>query len=88
MPDITLEERSLNLLPGDCLVLYTDGVTEAFNAEDQMYGDDRLKSLLASAIGKTAHQVLELIETDLHNFRQEAALSDDTTLLSICRKPH
>jgi GAF domain-containing protein len=86
MPGITLEERKLEIGPGDCLVLYTDGVTEAFNAEDEMYGDDRLKTLLKSAVGKSAHQVLELIETDLDTFRQEASLSDDTTLLSICRE--
>ncbi len=86
MPDITLEERSLKILPGDCLVLYTDGVTEAFNAEDEMYGADRLKNLLGSAIGKTAHQVLEIIESDLEEFLQDALLSDDTTLLSICRE--
>ncbi|MCB2202782.1 GAF domain-containing protein [bacterium] len=86
MPDITLEERSLDLHLGDCLVLYTDGVTEAFNADDEMYGDDRLISLLGSAVGKTAHEVLEIIETDLVTFRQDAALSDDTTLLAICRE--
>ncbi|MDY6872690.1 MAG: GAF domain-containing protein [Chloroflexota bacterium] len=86
MPDITLEERHLEILPGDCLVLYTDGVTEAFNTEDDMYGDDRLITLLKSAVGKTAHQVLEIIENDLNDFRQEASLSDDTTLLAICRE--
>ncbi len=86
MPEITLEERSLKLNPSDCLVLYTDGVTEAFNTTDQMYSDERLKEILESAIGKSAHQVLALLEADLDKFRQDAPLSDDTTILAICRE--
>lgn len=85
MEDIHLDERSIKLDPGDCLVLYTDGVTEAFNLTDQMYGIDRLKNILQTAIGGTAHQVLEVLEADLHAFRGEAPLSDDTTILAICR---
>jgi sigma-B regulation protein RsbU (phosphoserine phosphatase) len=86
MPEIHLEERSLKLEPGDCLVLYTDGVTEAFNSADQMYGDARLKKVLESAIGKSAHEVLAMMEADLDKFRQDAPLSDDTTILAICRE--
>jgi sigma-B regulation protein RsbU (phosphoserine phosphatase) len=86
MQEIHLEERSLKLNPSDCLVLYTDGVTEAFNTTDQMYGDERLKAILQSAVGKSAHQVLAMLETDLDAFRKDAPLSDDTTILAICRE--
>lgn len=85
LPDIHLSDHELVLNPGDCLVLYTDGVTEAFNLHDQMYGDDRLIRILKTQIGENASTVLAIIETDLAEFRDGAPLSDDTTMLSICR---
>ena len=85
LPDIQLSDHELVLNPGDCLVLYTDGVTEAFNLHDQMYGDDRLIRILKTQIGENASTVLAIIETDLAEFRDGAPLSDDTTMLSICR---
>ena len=85
LPDISLEDQRTILEPGDCLVLYTDGVTEAFNLNDQMYGEERLKSVLRNSIGKEARYILDLIEKDLEQFRGDAPLSDDTTILAICR---
>jgi serine phosphatase RsbU (regulator of sigma subunit) len=85
MPDIHLPEHQTTLNPGDCLVLYTDGVTEAFNDQDQMYGDERLLQILKMTIGKNASEVLKTIEADLADFRDGAPLSDDTTMLAICR---
>ena len=38
MPDIHLDERQMTINPGDCIMFYTDGLTEAFDLEDQMYG--------------------------------------------------
>jgi sigma-B regulation protein RsbU (phosphoserine phosphatase) len=87
MADIHLEENQVALGPKDCLVLYTDGVTEAFNIQDQMYGEERLKQVLKSLVGKSAHIVLETLEADLETFRDNAPLSDDTTTLAICRSP-
>jgi len=85
LPDIHLPESQLVLEPGDCLLLYTDGVTEAFNSKDQMYGDDRLRRVLQTAIGQKADAVLETLKADLEAFRGNAPLSDDTTMLAICR---
>ena len=87
LPDITLSKRNLTLNPGDCLVLYTDGVTEAFNGENQMYGEDRFLKLLHRKIGNSASQVIQAIESDLSDFRDNASLSDDTTILAIYRQP-
>jgi len=84
LPNIELEDQQIKLNPGDCLVLYTDGVTEAFNDQNQMYGEDRLKRTLISSIGRTARFTLEMIEKDLDLFRDGAPLSDDTTILTIC----
>jgi serine phosphatase RsbU (regulator of sigma subunit) len=85
LPEIHLEERQLILNHGDCLVLYTDGVTEAFNLDDQMYGEERLMKVLKASMGQTAHKALRAIEADLEHFRMNAPLSDDTTILAVCR---
>jgi phosphoserine phosphatase RsbU/P len=85
LQNISLSDHQLTLNPGDCLVLYTDGVTEAFNLKDQMYGDDRFIRLLGNLIGESASSVLEAIEADLAKFRDGAPLSDDTTMLAIYR---
>jgi len=87
MPDIHLPDFEAHLEPYDCLVLYTDGVTEAFNLQDQMYGEERLKRVLHNMTGETSSTVLEAIEEDLAEFRDGAPVSDDTTLLAICRHP-
>jgi serine phosphatase RsbU (regulator of sigma subunit) len=86
LPDIHLEDRQLELEPADCLLLYTDGVTEAFDNNDQMYGTERLISLLNESFGHSAHQVLAILDEDLQAFRDSAPLSDDTTILAICRE--
>ena len=86
LPDIHLEDRQLELDPGDCLLLYTDGVTEAFDDNDKMYGTPRLLTLLSQTFGLSAHQVLANLENDLQEFRDSAPLSDDTTILAICRE--
>jgi phosphoserine phosphatase RsbU/P len=86
MPQIKLNQEVIQLDPGDCLLLYTDGVTEAFNFQDQMYGELRLNKTLLEAIGKSAGDVLSILKADLEDFRGNAPLSDDTTILAICRK--
>ncbi len=85
MADINLCEDHIQINPGDCLFLYTDGVTEAFNFQDQMYGNERLNQILNTVIGEPAAQVLQAVEVDLDSFRGEAPLSDDTTMLAIYR---
>jgi GAF domain-containing protein len=85
LPNINLNQEEIVLEEGDCLVLFTDGVTEAFNNQDEMYGNYRLKSALSNAIGQGAHTAVEILEADLHQFRGDSQLSDDTTILALCR---
>ena len=86
MPDIQLPKRHSKIEPGDCLVLYTDGVTEAMTADQKMYGDHRLENKLSEVLGLNAHKVLEYLEQDIKQFREGTPLSDDTTMLAICRE--
>ncbi len=86
LPNIHLDEQITNLQAGDCLVLYTDGVTEAFNADEEMYGEARLERNLQMTIGQGASVLIETLEKDLDTFRGSTPLSDDTTILAICKE--
>jgi sigma-B regulation protein RsbU (phosphoserine phosphatase) len=82
-PGNEITSESLQLAPDDSLVLYTDGVTEAFNTEGQMFGNDRLLQCLEP--NKTASQtVTDLLQT-VRNFTNGANQSDDITILAVRR---
>ena len=73
----------LQLAPGDTICLYTDGVTEATNAEEQLYGDERLQNLLNRQQGASAQAICEAIKADVDAFVGEAEQFDDITLLCL-----
>jgi phosphoserine phosphatase RsbU/P len=73
------------LSPGDCLILYTDGVTEAMNASKQLYGEDRLLAF-ASAIAKdSSKNIATALREDVAAFVDGAEQSDDITILVLRR---
>ena len=86
MEDIHFSEAQLQLQPGDSLVLYTDGVTEAFDKADQAYGDDRLEAFLKTQAGNDSRGIIDHVLEDVHNFVKDAPQSDDITMLTLTRK--
>jgi serine phosphatase RsbU (regulator of sigma subunit) len=84
MPDIIFKSQEIQLEPGDLLVGYTDGVTEARSPEDEIYTRDRLQSLLTQPL-KSATETLERIKTNLFAFIDIAPRSDDVTMLAVQR---
>ncbi|ACZ31869.1 protein serine/threonine phosphatase [Xylanimonas cellulosilytica DSM 15894] len=75
---------TLTLEPGDALLLYTDGVTEAFNGSSEMYGTERLVDDLAARIDKPAQDVVDGIHQAVAAFTDGEEQSDDITML-FCR---
>jgi serine phosphatase RsbU (regulator of sigma subunit) len=72
------------LLPGETLCLFTDGVTEAMNAGDELYGRQRLFSILKSSAGSTeALQLVNAIRDDVRAFVLTTERSDDLTILVL-----
>ena len=69
--------------PGDVMVIYTDGVTEARNVADDEYGEDRLKEMLTQTYHLEADDIKFAIINDLHTFIGEAHVHDDITLLVV-----
>ena len=76
----------LDLNPGDALVLYTDGVTEAENKEHAQFGESRLEAALAESKGASSKQIVSNINAKVKEFIDGAPQSDDITQLVIRRK--
>jgi serine phosphatase RsbU (regulator of sigma subunit) len=85
MEQPNMQERTISLAEGDLLLLYTDGLTEAFSPTDDMFGDARLADALASLPSHTAEEVLVLVEHRLNEFIESVPLGDDLTMLAVKR---
>jgi serine phosphatase RsbU (regulator of sigma subunit)/putative methionine-R-sulfoxide reductase with GAF domain len=86
LPHIHLDERSLRLEPGDVLVLYTDGLTEALNAAQEEFGLQRLQQTLLAARSQPAAGIIQAVTQALSDFCGEAPPFDDQALLILKRE--
>jgi len=77
------EEEALTLSPGDVIVSFSDGVTEAMNIEGEEFGDDHLVDLVQSYRDKTPEALLEALMADVRTFCGEATQSDDITVVLV-----
>ncbi|MBV5336388.1 serine/threonine-protein phosphatase [bacterium] len=82
-PDLPYSEKTLTLKAGDTLFLYTDGVSEAFAADEAMFGEDRLRDVLALAPPRSAEEALRRVMTAVSDFTVGAEQSDDITGLAV-----
>ena len=84
--DFPYRSNTTRLEPGEAIVLYKDGVTEAFNAEKEEFGVKRLESSLTELCYADAANVISGVHDDLQDFIQDTEQSDDITMLVIKRK--
>jgi len=77
------EGGSLKLEPGDGLLLYTDGVTEAFDAADAMFDDHRLETALAATAHAPVDEIVKGLVRDVKTFVGSAPQSDDITVMAV-----
>lgn len=80
-------DRTLQLSPGDFVLFYSDGITEAMSPDNQIFGGDRLKEALASHAGGSADDLMQSVLSAVRAFRRNAPWSDDITLIAIRVKP-
>ncbi len=83
MPDMKYRRMSIQLNKGDILFLYTDGVTEATNAENQLFGEDRLISALDDAEYSDMQSLCACAKTSVEAFVASAPQFDDITMFAI-----
>lgn len=82
-PDMTYEETTTILNPGDRLLLYTDGVLECSNPEGVPYSMDHLKKLLQQTTGLSTREALEAVQEDLERWCGGKNFPDDVSMLII-----
>jgi sigma-B regulation protein RsbU (phosphoserine phosphatase) len=81
LPGLTYEEATVDLGTGDVLVAFTDGVTEALNAADQEFGEERLKALLRTVVHLPAPEISARLTQALRTWIEDTAQYDDLTFV-------
>lgn len=83
MEDLRYREGSLQLSPGDRIFLYTDGVTEATDGANQLYGSERLHRVLNANLDAGPETLLSAVKADVDQFVGDAPQFDDITMLCL-----
>jgi serine phosphatase RsbU (regulator of sigma subunit)/pSer/pThr/pTyr-binding forkhead associated (FHA) protein len=76
----TYEQETIALAPGDTLVAFSDGVTEAFNADEEEFGDDRLIAVVDRRRGDPPQTIVDAIAAEVRAFSGSVAQGDDVTV--------
>ena len=83
MQGVKYRSGSIKLSPGDKIFLYTDGVTEATDADNGLFGSERLKDALNKAADLSPHEILPAVKADIDAFVGSAPQFDDITMLCM-----
>jgi sigma-B regulation protein RsbU (phosphoserine phosphatase) len=78
-----LELASENLVTGDVLVFYTDGVTEAENASEEEFGVERLSAIVQRDFALSAEELVANILAGAASFSTDVGFQDDVTILVV-----
>jgi len=84
VPEPEYRARQLLLEPGDCALLFTDGISEATDLQDEMFGEERLAAVFAQlAPNRSAERILDGVVAELDRFRRGQVRGDDVTAVVI-----
>ena len=83
MEGVRYRRNELDLAPGDAIYLYTDGITEATDANNELYGDDRLHAVLEKYKDAVPQVICDVVKRDVDAFVGEAPQFDDMTMLCL-----
>jgi phosphoserine phosphatase RsbU/P len=86
MRDLPFLSESVELFPGDVLNLYSDGVPEAFNPQDQEWGNERLMNCLNQCRHMSPERIISKVFEEIDSFVGDAPQHDDITMLVLKRK--
>jgi serine phosphatase RsbU (regulator of sigma subunit) len=79
----SFEEETITLQPGDLIVAFSDGVTEALNPQGEEFSDERLLACARAHMKETPQAVMSAVLADVRSFSADATQSDDVTLLLV-----
>lgn len=86
LEDVPWHFAQTQIDPGDVLVMYTDGVTEAQDEEQRFFGEDRLQAILQANMGRSADIIEDKLVSAIYDFAGEAPQYDDITLMVLVRE--
>jgi phosphoserine phosphatase RsbU/P len=86
LPGAQYSSESLSVAPGETLVLFSDGVTEAYDPAENLFGDERLLDQLVREPGATAAETVNSILGAVHRHAAGAPQSDDVTIVAVRRR--
>lgn len=86
LEDTHWQQKIVKLHPGDVLLLYTDGVTEAQNRHGVFFGEQRLLEVVRSKSSSSAYEIQQAVLNEVHNFSGDIPRQDDIAIVVICRK--
>ena len=81
--DVTFEEKCITLKPGDKILLYTDGITEAQNQEGEFFGVTRLSELFASQRLESPQSTIDNLLAELREFCGGQPFNDDVSMVVL-----
>jgi sigma-B regulation protein RsbU (phosphoserine phosphatase) len=84
-PDAVYATGRLSLAPGDCVYLFTDGVTEAADPQENLFSEQRLEAVLRAGAGFSTADIVKSVADAVRDFVGSALPSDDITMLAVRR---
>ena len=85
VPGYEYQQRTVTVAPGEALVLYTDGVTEAMNGDEEEFGVERLQDIFKKSNPHEPYAITRLVFDAVDTFAGDTPQSDDVTCLTLCR---
>lgn len=82
-PELVFKGETIDYFHNRLLLLYTDGLNEAENRQQEQYGEDRIVKLITSICTKNTHDIIETLKADVNLFRDGAEQNDDLTILAF-----
>ena len=83
----TWQQGTAHINSGDVLLLYTDGITEAENAQEAFFDEDRLREFVRASLGRSARDIQIGLIAQADAFVGDAPQHDDITLMVVVRGP-
>jgi sigma-B regulation protein RsbU (phosphoserine phosphatase) len=83
LPDLEYDVLKLRLEPGDTLYMFTDGVTEAMDAGQELFGEERLVESLKKVGNSGLQDLTKVVAEDIKGYVNGVAQSDDITMLAV-----
>ena len=82
-PNVEYEEFTLSTQPGDSVIFFSDGITDALNDAEELFGDDRLKATVKKNHQKSASKIADTILSEVSKFQAGRERFDDETVVVL-----